>query len=300
MNPVCCIIVTFNIGPHIIKVVENILPQVERLIIVDNGSSDITPKILESLKSSQSGKISLVINESNEGIAAALNTGVKKGLQCGFEWILILDHDSLAAPDMVTHMLETHESVIRENPGIISPVHIDQNTGKRYRYAKYEKIFIRFKSPHDHPLECSMVMTSGSLIPRKVFEDAGLFNEDYFMYWVDKEFCRRVTHKGYRIFVSDKAFLHHREGKSWSKRILFYDISMKTWEPVSMYYIFRNLICDFRRDSSISSRLHSILFLGYLLVSIILTGGARIERLKAVRDGIRDGRMGKLGKSDLY
>jgi rhamnosyltransferase len=298
---VCCVIVTYNVDETIFKVVDSIAPQVGLVLLVDNGSSAETRDRLNRIAVSYGPKIQLNLLEDNLGIAAGLNIGVKTALEKGFEWVLTLDHDSIATPGMVEALLRTYDIFRTRNPGIVSPQHIDRETGFKYRYVKFGRLLLRYGTTDSGPLECSSVMSSGNLIKKEVFRDAGLYREDYFIYAVDNNFCRRVIRKKYRIIVSDEAILYHREGNL--KKISLFGIAFSTpdWKAKSLYYVFRNVVYDLKYLKQFPEAVNVALFLLRVLLTIFLMKGeSRKIRLRAVAQGFKDGIRGKLGKNQEY
>jgi len=296
---VACIVVTYEIGRAVLPVLEAILPQVDRVFVVDNGSGGETQDALREIESSRTERIEVIRNGENLGIAAAMNIGVRRALDDGHGWILTLDHDSVAAPDMVANLFRTYAEVTKANPGILSPTHIDGSTGRKYRYPVFGKIFFRHVTPTDRPLPCSFCITSGSLMPRQVFETAGPFREDYFVYAVDTEFCRRVLQHGYSIYVSEKATLVHREGGGRKADLGIFQFRTPDWSARSLYYIFRNVVHDLRNNPVLSWRVHEGLFLARAALTLLFANPPdRTARWAAVRRGIADGIKGRLGKSN--
>src|SRR4030095_6760554 len=93
-NHVCAVMVTYNGGAIVARSTKAIVEQVDHLIIVDNCSDENTLKRIEDIQRDLNPKVTMILNEQNRGIAAALNQGVKAALSKGFEWILTLDQDS--------------------------------------------------------------------------------------------------------------------------------------------------------------------------------------------------------------
>lgn len=110
-NSVCCVIVTYNIGERFYNCFNAIYNQVEKVIIVDNGSTEETLKVLKELESNTTATI--IYNSENLGIAAALNKGVKFAEKNNYKWILTMDNDSISTEFMVEGMLNTYNSIER-------------------------------------------------------------------------------------------------------------------------------------------------------------------------------------------
>ncbi len=293
---VCCVIVTYRTGEIVRSVLESILPQVGHAVVVDNGSDPDTVRPLLDLAASLPGKLTVRRNERNAGLAAALNDGIRTAFGLGYEWILTLDHDSVAAPGMVEGLLSTWREVSDRNPGIVAPAHVDRESGRKYRYVTFGRFLFRSGSPGGGPLRASFSMSSGSLARREVFEKVGMFREDFFVYGIDKEFCRRVVRAGYSIFISDRAVLHHQEGVGEEIRFLSLVYRSPGWGAQSLYYVFRNNSYDLRDDPVWSSRFHNLFFLAKIFGSILLSRlPEKRKRLRAAIRGISDALAGRLG-----
>ena len=101
MNKVACIIVSYNPDRGIEKCFNSLINQVDKMFIVDNGSNGDRIKILKELKNSNANKVDLILNNENLGIATALNVGIKKALNEGYDWVITMDQDSKANDNMI-------------------------------------------------------------------------------------------------------------------------------------------------------------------------------------------------------
>jgi rhamnosyltransferase len=102
-SQICAAIVTFNIGEALHRCVDAIQNQVGHVLIVENGSGEPTRRELSRLTAPDS--VTVILNEHNEGIARAFNQAVEWARGGGFQWILLLDHDSEATPGMVEELV---------------------------------------------------------------------------------------------------------------------------------------------------------------------------------------------------
>jgi GT2 family glycosyltransferase len=50
------------------------------------------------------------------------------------------------------------------------------------------------------------------LVPRSVIDEVGAFDETFFLYWEDADWCRRIADAGYDTWVVPKARVVHDEG----------------------------------------------------------------------------------------
>lgn len=105
------IIPTYQHGEEIGKCISSILSQTFKdyeIIVVNDGSTDNTLKVLENYKSALGGKIK-IINQENKGACAARNRGFEESRG---EFVLFCDADIILRPDM----LEKLSEALKDNP----------------------------------------------------------------------------------------------------------------------------------------------------------------------------------------
>ena len=112
-NSVCGIIVTYNIGNNLYKCFNSIEGQVEKLVIVDNGSNKETIDVLKEIEKNNN-HVEVIYNENNLGIGKALNQGVEVAIKNNFQWVLTMDNDSEATTSMVEIMINTYNKAIND------------------------------------------------------------------------------------------------------------------------------------------------------------------------------------------
>ena len=108
---IACVVVTYNPDNSLIEGINLLSDQVDKILIVDNGSKDSGIKLIKEIKKCNEDKIEVVFNEDNLGIAAALNIGAKYAIEHKYQWLLTMDQDSRPAKDMVEKMIKTYEDM---------------------------------------------------------------------------------------------------------------------------------------------------------------------------------------------
>ena len=213
MCKVAAIIVSYNPDSNLFDSINLLLNQVEKVIIVDNGSKE---KYVKYIKSINEDKIEIILNKENLGIATALNIGVRKALENGYEWILTMDQDSKASPDMVKKMFNVYNSINREErKDILSifPNFVDeriQSIEENSNMNSYEYV--------------DADITSGNLLRKEVFEKVGFFDDSLFIDLVDTDFCMRLNEKNIKrindmISVIDDDYLKNILHSELNKKI---------------------------------------------------------------------------------
>jgi rhamnosyltransferase len=290
---VCCIIVTYNTGAELLRCFDSIREQVKRVIIVDNGSDEETTSVLNDVEKAHSN-VTIFYEQENLGIAAALNIGVKYALEKGYEWILMLDHDSEAKPGMVEKLLNAYDSLVSQhidNIAIIGANLFDTNI-KEYQYLQE-----MFRGSDIK--EVTHALTSGSLINAGVFEKTGFFNELLFLYYVDDDFCLRCRNSGWRIYACRDAVLLHQEGRKEIRKFLWKRFVCRNYNHQAIYYISRNSIYMLKKYFKCHQYYNCYKIIKHLCsqaVQIILFAETRFELLDFMIKGIYDGIKGRYGK----
>ncbi|MBA4055588.1 MAG: DUF2062 domain-containing protein, partial [Marivirga sp.] len=85
---VCVLIPTYNNEQTLEKVVRDVLGYTSQVIVINDGSTDSTPRILEKFP-----EIILVSYPVNKGKGFALRQGFKKALSAGYEHAISIDSD---------------------------------------------------------------------------------------------------------------------------------------------------------------------------------------------------------------
>jgi rhamnosyltransferase len=220
-NAVAAAVILYNPAANVSNNINSYLQQVDYLFILDNS-----PATLSDNPFINNNKIAYIFNNGNIGIAAALNKAADKAYRTGYEYLLTMDQDSIVPPGMVESLLKV---ICGDNKiGIISPLH----SNKFGTHLKNEK-GIR---------EVSSVMTSGNIISLDIFNKIGPFSEDYFIDYVDVEYCFRLKKKGYKILCNFNIIMEHNEANLSRKTIFNREFFPPNHNPRRMYYKSRNLM----------------------------------------------------------
>ncbi|SHI12092.1 rhamnosyltransferase [Clostridium collagenovorans DSM 3089] len=288
MNTIYAVIVTYNPDDELISSIKALKDQVNDIIIVDNGSDNIS--FLNSLK--ESYKIKILFNSSNLGIAKALNQGVKYSLSQGADWILTLDQDSICTNNMIETMLNSYYALSikdQERIALIAPKYIEKKYIDSYNIIKSESIY-EF-----------LVITSGNLIKKSTFSNIGFFKEDLFIDFVDHEFCLRINTKGYKILLVCNAILLHSLGDSKKLTFLSKALTITNHSYIRRYYITRNRFYLWKE--------YKTLFPNWVkedkhrfineLIKILIFEDNKFNKLKMIKKGIKDYSNNVVGKINL-
>ena len=287
MCKVAAIIVSYNPDSNLFDSINLLLNQVEKVIIVDNGSKE---KYVKYIKSINEDKIEIILNKENLGVATALNIGVRKALENGYEWILTMDQDSKASPDMVKKMFNVYNSINREErKDILSifPNFVDeriQSIEENSNMNSYEYV--------------DADITSGNLLRKEVFEKVGFFDDSLFIDLVDTDFCMRLNEKGIKMIKIRDAVLYHSLVESKTIKGILGSFNTSNHSALRRYYMTRNRFYIWEKYKGLNSftlNRDKKLFKKEF-VKIILGEKDKVNKIKMVLRGYKDYKKGIKGK----
>jgi len=288
-DQVCAIVVTYRPDAAFPARLSAVSAQVGMTVIIDNGSADAERGMLREAASGP--KIELVFNAENLGLARALNIGIQRAATLGFSWVLLLDQDTRAEPDMVRTLLAIHASSPDRKRVAVLGSNFHDATGRTADA-------IGNASPDGHWEEVERVITSGSLLPLKAHGAIGPFREEFFIDYVDEEYCLRARAKGYRIIRSRRYLMSHAIGSPTVHKMFGTGKWTTNHGPDRRYYIARNNTVLLREYGNYRAGMWAWKSLRRCLRQckrIALYEQMKTRKIIAVFQGLRDGIRGRMG-----
>ena len=207
----------------VIEHIRSYSSNLEKLFIYDNTENPDQSFI--DLISKVEGNISYISSGTNEGIAKKLNEASHKARQEGYEFLLTMDQDSSFKPGDFEKYISLIQSSANSN---IAQFGVNHQPN--------------FTTQKELPEEALALITSGSILSLSLTEKVGVFNEDFFIDFVDTEFSYRVIQNGYINLMFSNIVLNHSLGTLIEGRSL---VSLKKSKriihsPIRVFYIIRN------------------------------------------------------------
>lgn len=299
MNTSPGLIITCEPPPTFVSNLRVLLAQLSSILVVDNGSGPHARQMLER-EAGSTPSLQVQFNESNLGIAAALNQGFQWALERGYEYVIVFDQDSLPAPVMVRELISVYAShPLREKVAIVAPNVQDPRADIHALYLRkrvgptFERVPCRGHSLED----VALVITSGSLNNLAAYRTLGGFREDFFIDYVDTEYCLRALAGGYKIVVACNAILHHRLGDQQQKQIGSLVLRPTFHPPLRWYYIHRNRLAMYRRYALKFPywAVYDLMVGMYAFLKMLLYEDRKLRKILAVIMGIFDGVFRHMG-----
>ncbi len=228
MEKIALIILNYNGLPYVLDCLKSV-QQVKvknyrlKVVLVDNNSTDRSVEAIQNLKF----KIKIIKNKRNLGFAGGNNKAIKWALSNKFDYVLLLNPDTVVEKNFLAPLLKLIQS--DQNVGLVAPI-LKGKEGDQDIFAlgaSFNPYLGRTKHWHvkTRPLqkqEQELVSGCCLLIKKEVFAKIGLFDERFFLYFEDSDFCLRAKKAGYKIYVEPKSVVWHKTslslgGMSWKK-----------------------------------------------------------------------------------
>jgi GT2 family glycosyltransferase len=190
------------------------------IMVVDNASRDGSVEAVQA----RWLDVRVIALPSNVGFAAANNIGIRSTES---ELVLLLNSDTIVPGGAIDRLV----AELRELPGasIVGPRIVDNAGRPELSYGRMisplaevrQKMVARYASASrltamtTKTREVDWVTAACLLVRRRDAEAAGLFDERYFMYCEDVDFCAAVRSNGGRVYFTPSAEIVHLRGRSW-------------------------------------------------------------------------------------
>ncbi|MCK4352410.1 glycosyltransferase family 2 protein [candidate division WOR-3 bacterium] len=234
MTALSIIIVNFNTKEALRHCLESIIKNTNRLnyeiLVVDNHSSDKSIKMVKR----KFPQVGLIENKENIGFSRANNQAIYKAKG---KYILFLNPDTIIVDNAIGKMfmvIESHPKIGILGCKILNPDGSTQwiSCGKFLTpltlflwQTLLEKLFNKSKLFGGREMRywirntnraVDWVSAVSMIVRRKVIQDIGMFDENFFSYLEDAEFCYRAKEKKWKVYFLADASIIHLLSQSWN------------------------------------------------------------------------------------
>jgi len=266
------------------------------IVLIDNGSIDGSINELEKEYELDS-KIKIIKSKTNLGFARGVNLGIKQALTNNAKYILLVNNDAIIDIECLNNLCKVCKK--NKNIGIVGPrIFYFRDSGRIWQGGGY---FSKLKSGVIVPeknllakqcmtnIEKEVDFLSGCvmLVSRMVFEKIGLFDEDFFFYSEDVDFCLRAKKAGFKLFYVPSATAWHKIS----------NINKDRTSPFVLYHLSRSRLIMLHKNFNFYYFIYGILV--HLLVYTpyrlwqVLNGSRQVKAICAWLKGTKDGILWK-------
>lgn len=269
---------TSSYFPNLIELERNIstyLPWVDKLLVWEN-TPQRDSSISELSNKFSYDRIEVKTTGQNEFLATPFNFAVNYAKENGYTHILLMDQDSYFEEDHFEAYINEIKNCVDSSIGVFSP-----NRDIVDQLGTFKEI------PH--------AISSGSIIPIRVFETVGFFREGFLIDALDIEFCYRVRKMAYKVVCNTSIYLFHSLGYK-QKNV---GITTQNYSAQRTYYIVRNHIITFSLFGAQAPKGAKFDFykykIVYRLIKIFLEKNS-LQKIKAIVIGILHGLFKREGQ----
>jgi hypothetical protein len=279
---------------ELLKSLKNVpeIGDIADVIVVDNNSNDGSGHRLKE----HFPEFKFIFSKRNLGYGGGINLALSRYMD-DYDYFYIMNNDTTVTRELLSSIMHAiksdvfdifgpiilyHESdVIWFGGGKISSFGYTKHMFKGKKYSS-----IRSKLPEYYPTD--FVTGCAMIVKREVFENFGLFDENFFMYGEDSDLCLRARKAGYRVGMINSAAVYHKVSKSAGASAK----DELAFSKLQAYYYARNNMLLAKKHFSGFSRL--VYVGGYLFTStpyfiLHMLAGGSIESVFSYFKGLSDG-----------
>jgi GT2 family glycosyltransferase len=226
------VIVSYNVSSYLkqalLSVTEAASGIDHEIIVVDNHSSDGSDEMVRR----EYHTVRLIVSASNDGFSAACNRGIKAA---SGDFILILNPDTVVAPDAITRALafmHSHPDAgaagarLTDNNGVFLPeskrgfpspitsLFKFSGMGRLFPKSSFFNAYYLGHLTEDKVCRADILTGAFMLIRREALDAAGPFDTSFFLYGEDIDMSWRIRKAGYYNYYLPDVHVVHYKGKS--------------------------------------------------------------------------------------
>ncbi|MFL0163633.1 glycosyltransferase family 2 protein [Candidatus Clostridium helianthi] len=278
---ICAVVVTYNRLDLLKLTIEKLLNQtvnLDSIIIINNASNDGTEEYLKKLS-----KLIICVNlKENIGGAGGFNKGLRYAYDNRYDYIWIMDDDTIATENALEMMLKGLKLLKNENIGFVcSNVLYKDNNPCLMNIPKADYIWNKFS-------EFSLVKVRNAsfvslLINRQVIEKVGLPITEFFIWGDDLEYTSRINEQ-FNGYMIGNSIVHHYMKENLGVSIV------ETENRIDRYfYEFRNKLY-IAKNSGFGGIINYIFYVVKILIKIFIkSNNFKWRKIRIVIKGVFSG-----------
>ena len=255
-------------------------------ICVDNGSTDGSDEAIAA----RFPHVELIRAGENLGFAGGNNVGIRRALERGADWVLLVNNDATVEPGISEAL--SAAAAARPDAGLLACTILSADGSEvQYAGASFSRSGYSGRVTTSIPAGLTDVDRAdgaGVAVSRTAVERAGLLDEQLFLYVEDVEWSLRVRRAGLAVVLVPDARVRHKGSAATGGSA----------STTNLYYDTRNSIVVTERHAPLPRGLRSVrrgVVVGAHLAQSV-RHPQRVSALRAVLAGWRDARAGRLGQ----
>lgn len=232
MKKVAVIILNFKVTRDTIECINSVQKSDYKniqIIVVNNSLNDGLEDEIKKFN-----EVTFIQNKENLGFSGGNNIGIKYALISGTDYIFILNPDTIIDKSCISTLVNN----INEGDILGPKIYFYKSHKIWYAGGILDKLNVIGKhrgvdeediGQYESIEETDYVSGAALFIKKEVFDKIGFFDENYFLYYEDSDFCLRAKKAGFRILYVPRSEVYHKNA-----------LSTGLGSPLQDYFITRN------------------------------------------------------------
>jgi len=235
------IIVNWNVWPLLERCLDSIQLYAKNLdyeiFVVDNASQDNSPKFLKEIAHRQK-RVKVILNKENLGFARANNLALE---QARGKFVLFLNPDTEIRSGTLPRMLDFFKAhprcgvagcrlvgldgatqlSVRNFPTLTSQILIFLKLHHLFPDLPVLRNYLLYDFDYEREQKVEQVMGAFLMARREVLEELGSFDENFFLWFEEVDFCKRVKESKWEVYYTPRAKIFHYQAQSFQQVFSF-------------------------------------------------------------------------------
>lgn len=218
MVNVAVVILNYNLKKQTLACIESVkrakYPAL-KIIVVDNNSKESIEEDIKKLG------VDFIQSGKNLGYSGGNNLGIQKALDLGVEYILVLNPDTTVNSDCIRNLVGMAE---KNKSQVVGPkIYFAGSNTIWFAGGKFDKLNVigkhigvdeEDKGQFNNIQEVDFITGAAILVKSEVFRQIGLFDEKYFLYYEDADFCFRAKNAGFKVLYAPSSVVYHQNAQT--------------------------------------------------------------------------------------
>lgn len=265
------------------------------ITVVDNGSRGDD---VQGLRERYGDDIRIIANDKNYGFSEGNNIGMRASLSRGTDYLLLLNNDTVVAPDFLDEMVVVALSY--NDDCIVNPKIYHYTAPSKLQFAGGKISYVKGRTynigldeidtgQYDRIKETEFATGCAVLIPHKVVDEVGMLDSSYFAYFEDADFSIRVRKAGYKTVYAPRSKIWHKGTASTGGYM----------NAISYYFYVRNAILFVLKWGNWWQRLFFLTYFLFIYPGLVL-GYSIIHRRLELFNSFVHGILFHINHKDYY
>ena len=244
MSKVAAVVVTYNRKELLGECICAICAQTVScdIFIIDNNSTDGTKEFLQEKNYINKCNVHYMNTKRNIGGAGGFSFGIKLSVESGYEFVWLMDDDSIPRTDCLEKLLEKTGS-LKGRYGFLASKVVWTDGSLCSMNIPRDTLNHKLTEFGNEPQKIVIASFVSMLIPAERIRELGLPIKEFFIWVDDWEYARRISSRYDSYLIPDSVVVHKTKDNNGA------DIIKDSGSRIDRYrYMYRNSVYFYRKE----------------------------------------------------